>query len=87
MLFPVTALGFAAAVTAGVALLVRRTAAQRPAGFSVMYLMALLFGAYPGAVMAHFMIDAGLWRLRDPFPRAFLARHVPSLVPSELGIT
>lgn len=45
----------------------------------------LLFGAYLGAVMAHFVIDAGLWRLRDPFPRAFLARHVPSLVPSELG--
>jgi hypothetical protein len=158
-LFPVAALGFAAAVTAGLALLVRRPAEQRPTGYSVMYLMALLFslpvfvfaspyaavggmtaahgmqylllvglvaagsggrlarlavlcnvallggaalerashlhsgapaerllfGAYLGAVMAHFVIDAGLWRLRDPFPRAFLARHVPSLVPSELG--
>jgi hypothetical protein len=31
--------------------------------------------------MAHFVIDAGLWRLRDPFPRAFLASRVPSLVP------
>jgi hypothetical protein len=41
----------------------------------------LLFGAYLGAVMAHFVIDAGLWRLRDPFPRAFLAQHVPYLVP------
>jgi hypothetical protein len=154
-MFPVAALGFAAAVAAGVALLVRRPAAQRPAGFSVMYLMALLFpfpvfvfgspyaavggmtaahgmqylllvgmvaggsggrlirlaalcnvallggaalerashlhsaapaerllfGAYLGAVMAHFVIDAGLWRLRDPFPRAFLARHAPYLVP------
>jgi hypothetical protein len=40
----------------------------------------LAFGAYLGAVMAHFVIDAGLWRLRDPFPRAFLARHVPYLV-------
>jgi hypothetical protein len=40
-----------------------------------------LFGAYLGVVMAHFVIDAGLWRLRDPFPRAFLARHVPYLVP------
>ena len=149
-LFPVAALGFTAAVVAGVALLARRPAAQRPAGFSVMYLMALLFslpvfvfgspyaavggmtaahgmqylllvgmvaagsdgrlvrlavlcnvallggaalerashlhdaapaerllfGAYLGAVMAHFVIDAGLWRLRDPFPRAFLARRV-----------
>jgi hypothetical protein len=41
----------------------------------------LLFGAYLGAVMAHFVVDAGLWRLRDPFPRAFLASRVPSLVP------
>jgi hypothetical protein len=41
----------------------------------------LLFGAYLGAAMAHFVIDAGLWRLRDPFPRAFLASRVPSLVP------
>jgi hypothetical protein len=154
-LFPVAALVFATAVVAGVALLVRRPAAQRPAGFSGMYLMALLFflpvfvfgspyaavggmtvahgmqylllvglvaagsgarlvrlaalcnvallggavlekashlhgaapagrllfGAYLGAVMAHFVIDAGLWRLRDPFPRAFLARRVPYLVP------
>jgi hypothetical protein len=41
----------------------------------------LLFGAYLGVVMAHFVIDAGLWRLRDPFPRAFLASRAPSLVP------
>jgi len=40
----------------------------------------LLFGAYLGVVMAHFVIDAGLWRLRDPFPRAFLARRVPYLM-------
>lgn len=40
----------------------------------------LLFGAYLGAVMAHFVVDAGLWRLRDPFPRAFLARRVPYLM-------
>ena len=156
-LFGVAALGFAAAVVAGVALLVRRPAAHRPAGFSVMYLMALLFslpvfvfgspyaavsgmtvahgmqylllvglvaagsgarlarlaalcnvallggvaleqashlhgagpaerwlfGAYLGAVMAHFVIDAGLWRLRDPVPRAFLARRVPYLIPMD----
>jgi len=41
----------------------------------------LVFGAYLGAVMAHFVIDAGLWRLRDPFPRAFLAARVPGLLP------
>jgi hypothetical protein len=32
--------------------------------------------------MAHFVIDASLWRLRDPFPRAFLAARVPGLVPA-----
>jgi hypothetical protein len=42
----------------------------------------LAFGAYLGAVMAHFVIDAGLWRLRDPFPRAFLASRVPGLLPA-----
>jgi hypothetical protein len=40
----------------------------------------LVFGAYLGTVMAHFVIDAGLWRLREPFPRAFLAARVPGLV-------
>jgi hypothetical protein len=33
-------------------------------------------------VTAHFVIDAGFWRMRDPFPRAFMARHVPCLAPS-----
>ncbi len=42
----------------------------------------LLFGAYLGAVMAHFVIDAGLWRLRDAFPRLFVARYLPSLLPA-----
>jgi len=42
----------------------------------------LAFGAYLGAVMAHFVVDAGLWRLRDPFPRAFLAARVPGLLPA-----
>jgi hypothetical protein len=41
----------------------------------------LAFGAYLGAVMAHFVVDAGLWRLRDPFPRAFLAARAPGLLP------
>jgi hypothetical protein len=43
-----------------------------------------VFGAYLGVVMAHFVIDAGLWRLRDPFPRRFLSTYVPYLVrPSQ----
>jgi uncharacterized integral membrane protein len=39
-----------------------------------------LFGAYLGVVMAHFVIDAGIWRLSEPFPRAFMASRVPFLV-------
>jgi hypothetical protein len=31
--------------------------------------------------MARLVIDAGLWRLRDPSPRAFLASRVPTLMP------
>jgi len=46
-----------------------------------------LFGAYLGVVMAHFVIDAGMWRLRDPFPRRFLASHVPYLVASRGSLT
>jgi hypothetical protein len=41
-----------------------------------------LFGIFLGAVMAHFVIDAGLWRMRDEFPRAFLAGRLPYLVPA-----
>jgi hypothetical protein len=40
----------------------------------------VLFGVFLGAVMAHFVIDAGLWRLRDEFPRGFLASRLPYLV-------
>ena len=40
----------------------------------------LIFGAYLGVVMAHFVIDAGLWRMRDPLARQFLASGLPYLV-------
>lgn len=39
-----------------------------------------LFGAYLGVVMAHFVVDAGLWRLRDEFPRRFLTERLPYLL-------
>ncbi|WP_375479447.1 hypothetical protein [uncultured Jatrophihabitans sp.] len=39
-----------------------------------------IFGVYLGAVMAHFVIDAGLWRLRDEFPRRFLTQRLPFLL-------
>lgn len=42
--------------------------------------MRALYGAYLGIVMAHFVVDAGLWRLRDDFPRQFLGATVPYLV-------
>jgi hypothetical protein len=39
-----------------------------------------VFGAYLGLSTAHFIVDAGLWRLRDEFPRAFLTRRLPYLL-------
>jgi hypothetical protein len=39
-----------------------------------------VYGAYLGAVMAHFVVDAGLWRLRDEFPRSLLTSAVPYLL-------
>jgi hypothetical protein len=39
-----------------------------------------VYGAYLGVVMAHFVVDAGLWRLRDAFPRRFLAARAPYLI-------
>jgi hypothetical protein len=41
----------------------------------------ILFGLYLGLVMTHFVVDAGLWRLRQPFPRTLLASRLPYLVP------
>jgi hypothetical protein len=42
----------------------------------------ILFGLFLGTVMAHFVVDAGLWRMRDDFPRAFLRSRLPYLVPA-----
>jgi uncharacterized protein YhhL (DUF1145 family) len=39
-----------------------------------------IFGAYLGIVMTHFVLDAGLWRLRDPFPRQWLGVRLPTLL-------
>jgi hypothetical protein len=41
----------------------------------------ILYGIYLGAVMAHFVVDAGIWRLRDAFPREFISSRLPFLVP------
>jgi hypothetical protein len=45
-----------------------------------------VYGAYLGAVMAHFVVDAGLWRLRDPAPRAFLTSRIPGLLPDSASL-
>jgi hypothetical protein len=45
--------------------------------------MRWLYGVFLGAVMAHFVIDAGLWRLRDEFPRGFLRSRLPYLLPGD----
>jgi hypothetical protein len=39
----------------------------------------ILFGLFLGAVMAHFVVDAGLWRMREEFPRTFLRSRLPYL--------
>ena len=44
--------------------------------------LRLLFGAYLGVLAAHFVVDAGIWRLREPFVRAFLSQRVGYLVHS-----
>jgi hypothetical protein len=36
-----------------------------PYGFAI-------YGAFVGTVMAHFVLDAGIWRLREPFQRAYM---------------
>ena len=45
----------------------------------------LLFGAYLAAVMTHFVVDAGLWRLREEFPRRWLTQRAPQLLGAWTG--
>ncbi len=37
----------------------------------------LLFGVYLGVTAAHFVVDGGLWRLRDPLAREVVRSHAP----------
>jgi hypothetical protein len=39
-----------------------------------------LYGVFLGLSMTHFVVDAGLWRLRDEFPRTFLRDRLPYLL-------
>jgi hypothetical protein len=36
--------------------------------------------------VAHFVIDAGLWRLRDEFPRRFRTERLPFLLTPGAGV-
>ena len=42
--------------------------------------LRLFFGIYLGLLAAHFVVDARIWRLREPFVRAFLSERVGYLV-------
>ena len=44
--------------------------------------LRMLFGVYLGLLTAHFVLDAGLWRLREPFVRGFLSERIGYLVCS-----
>ena len=33
-----------------------------------------IYGAMVGVVMAHFVLDAGIWRLREPFQRGYMRK-------------
>lgn len=42
----------------------------------------LVFGCYLGLTMTHFVIDAGIWRMRDPLARKFVTESLPFAAPS-----
>jgi hypothetical protein len=42
----------------------------------------ILFGPFTGVVMAHFVVDTAVWRMREQFPREFLSSRLPYLVPA-----
>lgn len=42
--------------------------------------MRALYGVFLGLSTAHFVVDAGLWRLREEFPRTFLRERLPYLL-------
>jgi hypothetical protein len=49
------------------------------------FLGKMLFGAYLAVVMTHFVVDAGLWRLGEEFPRRWLSRRLPQLLVTHTG--
>ena len=49
--------------------------------------LRLFFGVYLGLLAGHFVVDAGIWRLREPFVRSFLSQRVGYLVCSGAGVS
>lgn len=43
--------------------------------------LRLLFGAYVGVLVAHFIVDGSLWRLRTSSARSLLGARAPYLIP------
>jgi hypothetical protein len=54
--------------------LVLNDAIQAPDWSTSPYAFAI-YGAFIGTVMAHFVIDAGIWRLREPFQRGYMRKR------------
>jgi hypothetical protein len=44
-----------------------------------------VFGAYLGVVMTHFVVDAGVWRMREPFQRRYMTERFRFLFPPGTG--
>jgi hypothetical protein len=43
----------------------------------------LVFGVYLGVATAHFVVDASIWKLRDPATRAVLTERLPGLLSKQ----
>jgi hypothetical protein len=57
--------------TCGALILDRAASAQSWPDFSYGY---AIYGAFVGVVMAHFVLDTGIWRLREPFQRGYMRK-------------
>jgi hypothetical protein len=44
--------------------------------------LRLCYGLFLGSLAGHFVVDGGIWRLREPFVHAFLSERIPYLFSS-----
>jgi hypothetical protein len=49
--------------------------------------LRICFGLFLGFLAAHFVVDGGIWRLRESFVHAFLSERVPYLVSPNTNTT